>query len=151
MTNRFAAMTFAAAIAFTTIAQPLARASTPDATMAAGSVRVIVSYKGKGNVDSSHRLWVWLFDTPNIGAGSMPIAELSIDKNGGVAVFDNVAADEVWVAAAYDENGVMSGNAPPPPGTPVGVIAEQGGAPTGVKTGDKAEAKLTFDDSFRMP
>ena len=42
----------------------------------AGTVKVTVTYKGKGKVDTSHKLWVWLFDTPNIGAGSMPIAQL---------------------------------------------------------------------------
>jgi hypothetical protein len=33
---------------------------------------------------------VWLFDTPNIGPGSMPIDQIALDKNGADAVFDNV-------------------------------------------------------------
>ena len=48
----------------------------------AGAVRVTVNYKGSGKVDSSHRVWVWLFETPNIGPGAMPIAELSVEKTG---------------------------------------------------------------------
>ena len=54
----------------------------------AGTVKVTVTYKGKGKVDTSHKLWVWLFDTPNIGPGAMPIAQVALDKNGADAVFD---------------------------------------------------------------
>lgn len=114
------------------------------------AVRVSVKYTAKGPVDETHRLWVWLFDTPNIGPGAMPIAELSIGKNGDTATFESVAAAKVWIAAAYDEHGTMSGSAPPPSGTPIGIYASSTGAPEGVKPGDKP-ANLTFDDSFRMP
>jgi hypothetical protein len=110
-----------------------------------------VKYTGKGQVDDSHRLWLWLFDTPNIGPGSMPIAELSVGKNGGTATFDSVAAEKVWIAAAYDEHGSMSGNAPPPSGSPVGIYVSSTGAPEAVKVGDKTPVTLTFDDSQRMP
>lgn len=114
------------------------------------SVRIVVKYTGKGSVDETHRVWLWLFDTPEIGPGSMPIAEMSVGKNGDTATFESVGAAKVWIAAAYDEKGTMSGNAPPPSGTPVGVYASSTGAPEGVKPGDKP-ATLTFDDSFRMP
>ena len=114
------------------------------------SVRVTVKYTGKGPVDETHRIWLWLFDTPNIGPGSMPIAELSVGKNGDTATFEGVTTAKVWIAAAYDEHGTMSGSAPPPSGTPIGIYASSTGAPEGVKPGDKP-ATLTFDDSFRMP
>ena len=122
----------------------------PAAVSQDSSVRVTVKYTGKGPVDETHRVWLWLFDTPDIGPGSMPIAELSIGKNGDTATFDSVSAAKVWIAAAYDVNGTMSGSAAPPSGTPVGVYASSTGAPEGVKPGDKP-AILTFDDSFRMP
>ena len=64
-----------------------------------------VTYKGKGKVDASHKFWVWLFDTPNIGPGAMPIDQVALDKNGADAVFEAVAADKVWVAVAFDESG----------------------------------------------
>lgn len=114
------------------------------------SVRVTVTYNGKGAVDETHRVWLWLFDTPDIGPGAMPIAELSIGKNGDTATFASVASAKVWIAAAYDVHGTMSGSAPPPSGTPVGVYASSTGAPEAIKPGDKP-AILTFDDSFRMP
>ena len=65
---------------------------------------------------------MWLFDTPDIGPGSMPIEQLALDKNGGDAVFEGVAGDKVYVAVAFDEQGVMRGDGPPPSGTPIGIL-----------------------------
>ena len=121
-----------------------------DAHITAGTVKVTVTYKGKGTVDASHKLWVWLFDTPNIGAGSIPIAQVSLDKNGIDAVFDNVVGDTVYVAAAFDQQGAMMGDGPPPTGTPIGILAGKEGAPSPV-TPDKGVTTLTFDDTIRMP
>jgi hypothetical protein len=116
-----------------------------------GSVKVTVKYSGKGDVDDSHRLWVWLFDSPNIGAGSIPIAETSVDKYGGVATFD-VSAPQVWIAAAYDVHGGFAGMAPPPSGSPAsayGIAA--GGAPAPVTPGENGAVTFAFDDTFKMP
>jgi hypothetical protein len=117
----------------------------------AGTVKVTVTYTGKGRVDATHKLWVWLFDTPNIGPASQPIAQLSLDKNGAEAVFDGVAGDKVYVAVAFDEQGVMQGDAPPPPGSPIGILAGADGIPVAVTPGPKGVAKLAFDDTNRMP
>lgn len=147
-----AAMHLSTAVA----ASALSRRSTEGAKaegarVAAGTVKVTVTYKGKGTVDSSHRVWVWLFASPDIGPGSMPIAETSIDANGATATFDGIADERVWIAAAYDEKGTMSGSAPPPPGTPVGLYVGSDGAPRSVVPGDSTVAVFSFDDSFRMP
>lgn len=120
--------------------------------VAAGTVKVTVTYKGKaGAVDNSHQLWIWLFDTPNIGPGAMPIAQVSLAKNGTEAVFDGVSGDKVYVAVAFDEKGVMAGDGPPPTGTPIGVLMGADMMPTGITPGDKGVATLTFDDTIRMP
>ena len=116
-----------------------------------GTVKITIKYAGKGTVDGSHRVWVWLFSSPEIGPGSMPIAQTSIDKNGTVAMFDNVAAERVWVAVAFDEQGVMAGDGPPPSGTPIGLYVGSDGAPRAVTPDDTADATLVFDDSMRMP
>ena len=126
-------------------------AAAASARVTAGSVKVALNYKGKGTVDGSHRVWVWLFASPDIGPNSMPIAELTVDKNGGVATFDGISAERVWIVAAFDEQGVMSGQGPPPSGTPVGIYMGSDGMPKGVAPGDAATAVLTFDDSQRMP
>jgi len=93
---------------------------------------------------------VWLFDTPDIGPGSMPIAELSIDSNGGAATFDGIDAKHVYIAVAFDESGTMNGNAPPPSGSPIGVLLSKDGAPRSVAP-DEDSVSVTFDDSQRMP
>jgi hypothetical protein len=121
------------------------------AHVSAGTVKVTVTYKGKGQVDTSHKLWVWLFDTPNIGPGSMPIGQVSLDTNGADAVFENVAGDRVYVAVAFDEHGGMTGDGPPPTGTPIGILMGADGVPSGVPPGDKAAVALNFDDTIRMP
>jgi len=117
----------------------------------AGTVKVTVTYKGKGKVDASHQLWVWVFDTPNIGAGSMPVGQIALDKNGTEAVFEGIPGDKVYIVAAFDESGAMMGDAPPPTGTPIGILLGADGAPSGVAPGSKDAAVLNFDDSIRMP
>lgn len=125
-------------------------AASAGARVAAGTVKVTVHYKGKGTVDATHRIWVWLFTSPDIGPGSMPIAELSISANGELATFDGIDAERVWIAVAFDESGTMSGSAPPSSGSPVGVFAGSDGAPKSVAPGGPAET-VTFDDTVRMP
>jgi hypothetical protein len=124
-------------------------AAIPDHS-AAGAVKVTIDYKGKGTVDGSHRVWVWLFETPDIGPGAIPIAQMTVEKNGDVAVFD-VSHEKVWIAVAYDEKGVMGGDAPPPSGTPIGIYATATGAPEAVTAGAGGAVVVTFDDSLRMP
>lgn len=114
------------------------------------TVKVTVKYTGKGPVDATHKLWIWIFDTPEIGPGAMPVGELSLDTNGGVATFPAVAADQVWVAVAYDEKGGFVGMAPPPSGAPVALLMGSAG-PMPVTPGPKGVATVTFDDSQRMP
>ena len=138
-------LTVAAILLTAAFTQPLAARDT------AGTVKVTVNYKGKGNVDASHKLWVFLFDTPNIGPGSMPIDMTSIERNGAEAVFQNVAGDKVYIAVAFDESGSMMGDAPPPTGSPVGILAGPDGAPSAVTPGDAKGAVLNFDDTIRMP
>lgn len=115
-----------------------------------GTVKVTAKYTGKGEVDASHRLWIWLFDSPNIGPGAMPIAELSLDTNGGTATFADLAASTVWIAVAYDEKGGFAGMAPPPSGSPVALYIDSSG-PAAVTPGAKTEVTVAFDDSQRMP
>lgn len=129
-------------------APPVVHAAAPDAR--AGNVKVTLTYKGKGTVDSSHKIWVWLFDTPNIGAQSQPIDQKALDKNGADVVFDAVLPSQVWLAVAFDEQGAMTGNEPPPSGTPVAVWSKDG-APAAITPGEKAVITFSFDDSQRMP
>jgi hypothetical protein len=146
-------LTIAIAMLLAVLAQPRwALNAAPLATsVTVGTVKVTIHYKGKGKVDASHKLWVWLFDSPNIGAGSMPVGQISLDKNDAEAVFDGLAAGKLYVAAAFDETGSMMGDAPPPTGTPIGILMGTDGMPSAVTPDDKAPVALTFDDSLKMP
>jgi len=145
------ALTVVVAVMLAGLAQPSASLTAALlATPAAGTVKVTIHYTGKGKVDASHKVWVWLFDTPNIGPGAMPIDQVSIDKNDTDAVFQGVATEKVYVAAAFDESGSMMGDAPPPTGTPIGILGVNG-APSAIASGAKDAAVLTFNDTLRMP
>jgi hypothetical protein len=119
---------------------------------AAANVRVTVKYTGKGTVDATHRIWVWLFDNPAIGPGAIPIAELSLDKNGGTAAFPNVSAQQVYVAVAYDEKGGFAGQAPPPPGSPIALYGVKAAEdpPLPITPGPKAAVTIALSDAQRM-
>jgi hypothetical protein len=118
-----------------------------------GGVSVTVQYKGKGTVDASHRLWVWLFDNPNIGPDSIPIGEQSVDTNGGTVTFPSVSATRVYVAVAYDERGGFVGQAPPPAGSPVALYGQTGpdAQPQPVSPGANGKVTISFTDAVRMP
>lgn len=124
--------------------------ASPTATVNVGSVKVTLHYKGKGKVDSSHKLWVWIFDSPEIGPASSPLDQNNVDKNDSEVVFDGVAPSTVYIAAAFDEQGAMNGEGPPPTGTPIGILMIDG-KPAGITPGAKGIATLTFDDTMRMP
>ena len=115
------------------------------------SVSVTIKYDGKGTVDPGHKIWVWLFDSPEIGPGSVPIAEDSMAKNGGTITFPSVAST-VYIAVAYDEAGGFVGQAPPPPGSPIGLYGAKGpnDKPLPVTPGPKGAVKMVFTDAQRM-
>ena len=116
-----------------------------------GKLKVTVDYKGTGTVDASHEIFVWVFDNPNIGADSVPIANDVLTTNGGSLNFSGLPK-EVYLAAAYDEKGDYDGTSgPPPTGTPITIYGEAGVAkaiPTG---GADAAVSVTFDATVRMP
>jgi hypothetical protein len=119
---------------------------------ASSGVSVTVKYTGKGTVDATRQLWVWLFDTPEIGPGSIPIAEQSIQKNGGTATFSSVSAKQVYVAVAYDEAGGFLGSAPPPPGSPIALYGSTApdSPPSPITPGPKGAVTIAFNDAQRM-
>ena len=81
----------------------------------------------------------------------MPVREEPLAANGSSVLVEGLTEDRVWIAVGYDECGGSAGNAPPAPGSPIGIYSTGGGPPTGIATVDRAEAIVTFDDSVRMP
>jgi uncharacterized protein (DUF2141 family) len=130
----------------------LARQSEPAQS---GKLAISVEYTGKGTVDKDHRLWTWVFDTPDSSTwpGTTPLAVAMLTENGATYKFTGLPK-HVYFGVAYDEVGGYDGTAgAPPAGTPISVYGmAEGGAAKAVDTGgDDAAVKATFDDSFRMP
>jgi hypothetical protein len=115
----------------------------------AGDVTVTASYTGKGVVDSSHEILVFLFDHPMPTESSEPLRTDVITKNGGSVAFKNVTTEPVYVILVYDEASNYDGQSGPPPvGTPIAVYSKDGKA-AAVKPGPDAKVSVTFDGSRR--
>jgi hypothetical protein len=115
-----------------------------------GDVTVTVTYTGKGKVDDTHDILVFLFDHPDPTANSKPIAREVINKSGGTATFKAVQGDAIYITAVYDEKGDYDGlSGPPPPGTPVATYGKAGKA-IAVKPAKGTKIKMSFDDSRRF-
>jgi hypothetical protein len=115
-----------------------------------GQLKVTVDYKGSGSVDATHEIFVWVFDNPNIGADSVPIANDVLTTNGGTLTFSGLPK-EVYLAAAYDEKGDYDGTSgPPPAGTPITIYGDMGVAKAVVTGGADTAVSVTFDDTVRM-
>jgi len=150
--RQFGQVCVAAAVLFAGLVA--ARAQTP-VSADAGKLKVTVEYKGQsGTVDKDHKIWIWLFDTPNITVESDPIATGWLTENKSSYKFTSLPKT-VYIAAAFDDKGGYDGtSAPPASGTPV--IVHGGTGPgtsaTAVSTGgDDAAVTVTFDNSVRIP
>jgi hypothetical protein len=151
LTTRFVSSILASVLL--AAASTAVRAEQTQPTAAPAAVSVTVKYTGKGGaVDANHRIWVWLFTSPDIGPGSVPIAEESIQKNGATARFPEVSAKEVYIAIAFDEKGGFVGSAPPPPGSPITFYGAKtpNDKPVAVVPGPKGSVTVTLNDAQRM-
>jgi hypothetical protein len=126
-----------------------AAASLPVAAIRAGDVSVTATYTGKGKVDDTHEILIFLFDHPTPTAGSEPLGVQVLTKSGGTVVFKDVAQDPVYITLVYDEAANYDGRSgPPPAGAPIGSYMK-GGKPIPVKPGPEGKVKVSFDDSVR--
>jgi hypothetical protein len=114
----------------------------------AGDVVVTVTYTGKGKVDAAHEILVFLFDQAPPTEGSIPLGMQTTTMSGGTVTFKDVAVNPVYVVMVYDEQSNYAGDAPPPPGAPIGSYQKDGKA-IPVTPGPDAKIKVSFDDSVR--
>jgi hypothetical protein len=124
----------------------------------AKALKVKVSYKGPGEVDQSHGIYLFLFDSPDFvqNPGSvMPIAFQSTRANEQSVTFASLAASTVYLVAAFDEKGTYDISAgAPPSGTPVALYRPgDSQIPTHInlEEGKEVEIRFEFDDANRMP
>ena len=132
------------------------RAPAGDAVRAQpGAFRITVDYQGSGTVSEDHQLSVFVFDTPNISADSLPIWTGQLADNQQTLTAEGIDASTVWVAVTFDETGGYDPfSGPPRSGSPLAVYStDQTGMPTGVelKADQETEIAIAFDDALRMP
>jgi hypothetical protein len=119
------------------------------------TLTVKLNYKGAGTVDERHRIFVFVFDSPDfIQGGAFPIAaEAAIAKDGTVS-FPSLSTSPVYVATAFDPSGAYDGQSgPPPSGTSMGLYSKTPGKPEPIEieAGKTVSIDLPFDDTAKMP
>ena len=135
-----------------------AQETAPAAKPQTKSLKVTVSYKGKGKVDQNHGVYLFLFDNPDFvqnPGSSMPIAFQTVRANDESVTFDGLTAPTVYLVAAFDELGTYDLAAgAPPSGTPVALYKPgETPIPTPIKFDEKKELEIRFEfnDAIRMP
>src|SRR4051794_39766254 len=66
-----------------------------------GTVAVKLNYTGAGTVDDKHKIFVFLFDSPDFTQGGvMPIGSQAASSKNGTVTFPDITAATVYIAAA---------------------------------------------------
>jgi hypothetical protein len=123
--------------------------SKPDRTL-----EVKLNYTGAGKVDQNHKIFVFLFDTPDFMQGNaMPIANQAATAKDQTLTFSGLSAATVYAVAAFDPKGGYDGmSGPPPAGSSLGMYSKEPGTPGAVnlEAGKTARVDLAFDDTAKM-
>jgi hypothetical protein len=123
--------------------------SKPDRTL-----EVKLNYTGAGKVDQNHKIFVFLFDTPDFMQGNaMPIANQAATAKDQTLTFSGLSAATVYAVAAFDPKGGYDGmSGPPPAGSSLGMYSKEPGTPGAVnlEAGKTAHVDLAFDDTAKM-
>jgi hypothetical protein len=122
---------------------------------AGGSVQVKLHYAGSGRVDEKHKIWVFLFDSPDfVRGGAAPFASKETASKDGTVAFTDVAKATVYVSSVYDPSGQYDGQSgPPPSGSSLGLYSKTPGqpAPVTIEGGKTVSVDVAFDDAVKMP
>jgi hypothetical protein len=118
------------------------------------TLQVNVKYTGSGTVDSSHKIYVALWDSPDFvksSSGSEPFAVAPLASKSGTVKFHDVAKNPVYVSAAYDPTGKWGAQEAPPAGASLGLYATTPGvpAPVQLEPGKATKVSVKLDDSFK--
>ena len=156
MTLKKDRLLFAACLLGFTSMVAMAQQPKPDEKPAAGrTLKAKMNYTGAGTVDEKHKIFLFVFDTPDfMQGGSMPIGFGSASAKDGTVTVADLAVSPVYVAVAFDPTGGYDGQSgPPPSGASMGLYAKTPGTPEPVKidAGKTAEITVAFDDSAKMP
>jgi hypothetical protein len=120
-----------------------------------GAVQVKLNYAGSGRVDEKHKIWVFLFDSPDfVRGGAAPFASKDTASKDGAVTFTDVAKSTVYVGTVYDPTGRYDGQSgPPPSGSSMGIYKKTPGepAPVTIEGGKSVSVDVQFDDTVKMP
>lgn len=118
-------------------------------------LKVKLNYSGAGTVDEKHRIYVFLFDSPDFSSGQvMPVGTASASAKDETLSFDSLSQSKVYIAAVYDKSGTYDGQSgPPASGSPAGMYSKTPGEAEAVNLpeGETVEIELGFDDSYTVP
>ena len=116
------------------------------------TIQVNATYTGSGTVNASHKIYVALWDAPDMSGGP-PAAVLSLDSKKGTVTFSDVQKVPAYVSVAYDPTGSWDAQSPPPSGSSLGMYskAPPKPAPIDVAPGKTVKVSVTFNDSVKVP
>lgn len=136
------------------VALLLVAATVAAQTSTTKSLEVTITYEGAGEVDETHRIHVFVFDTPPSPDG-LPVGMSSLGENGGSLTFSALYSSPVYVAVVYDDVGGYDPNyvGPPQASAPIGMYADaETGEPAPIELSEEETTaiEIVFDDSVRM-
>ena len=116
------------------------------------TIQVNINYTGKGTVDSSHKIYVAVWDSADFDSGP-PADVQSLDSKTGTVTFKNVQTVPAYVSTVYEPTGKWDAQSPPPSGSSLGMYSTKppAPAPIQVEPGKIATVKVSFDDSVKVP
>jgi hypothetical protein len=122
---------------------------------AARTLKVKLNYTGAGTVDEKHRIFVFLFDTPDFikGDSAMPIGFGSGAAKDATVTVSDIAKSPVYVIAVFDPTGAYEGMSKPPSGASMAMYGKTPGepGPIAIEAGKTTQIDVPFDDTIKMP
>ena len=116
------------------------------------TIQVDIDYTGSGIVNTSHKIFVALWDSSDMSGGP-PAAVLSLNSKKGTVTFSDVQKVPAYVSAAFDPTGAWDAQSPPPSGASLGMYSKNppNPEPIDVAPGKTVKVAITFDDSAKVP
>src|ERR1035437_2151302 len=105
----------------------------PEKAAASRTLKVKLNYSGPGTVDEKHRIFLFIFDTPDFirVENVMPIAFGSGTAKDATVTVSDLSTSPVYLIAIYDPTGGYEGMSKPPAGCSLGIYGTTPGEQIG--------------------
>jgi hypothetical protein len=127
----------------------------PEKAPASRTLQVKLKYTGSGTVDEKHRIFLFIFDTPDFirTENVMPIAFGSGTAKDATVTVSDLATSPVYLIAVYDPTGGYEGMSKPPSGASLAIYGTTPGEPgaIAIEPGKTTQVDVPFDDTIKMP